>query len=260
VFDEHGFHTYRTDARSEISSPRDGSIDSHGGFVFIDTAEGNGRTIRRLNFLGEPETYYPEIPRSSNWSPRHLLITGDGHYVTVDRSGLLAKHDDRTGALVWKLQLVETEWEGSDLLGRPAEAPDGRIYVPNTRLGQIEVVSRNGELLTAFGIPGTKRGELSFPVGVAFEPEGRILVLDRMRHVVLVFDSNHRFLSESGRVGFAPGDFYHPVAIAASSDGLVYVAQGFEGRIQVFRLLDTASGEGALPTSEPAVKRGNVSE
>jgi DNA-binding beta-propeller fold protein YncE len=257
VFDRHGLHRFRTDAISGISTPRDGSIDSRGGFVLTDAVDGHGRTIRRLNFLGEPEAYDPEIP-GDNWTPHHLIITKDGHYLSVDRSGLLAKHDALTGALMWKLELADPALERSDLLGRPAEASDGTIYVPSAGLRMILVVSGDGRLMTSFGVPGIKRGELSFPVAVTIGPDQKILALDRMRHRILVFDSSHNFLGESGRLGFAPGDLYHPLAIAGSPDGRVYVAQGYKGRIQVFRVLDTASAPGTSSLSGSADPPGDV--
>ena len=240
LFDAGGFHRFRTDVSARISSPMDGSIDRTGGFVFTDRAQEGGRTIGRLNRLGEPLAYRPRPPRSG-WTPNRLLIARDGHYVTLDRSGLLAKHDASTGELIWSLPLVASDSERADLLGRPAEAPDGRIYVPGGLMRAALIVSPDGRLLGSFGRQGSRRGEFIFPVAVAFDSGGRVLVLDRMRHKILLFDGDHRFIEEFGRIGLAPGDLYHPVAMAAGSDDRVYVAQGFEGRVQVFRLLDSES-------------------
>ncbi|MFH1754578.1 MAG: NHL repeat-containing protein [Candidatus Latescibacterota bacterium] len=254
IFDARGFHLYRTDATSDIAAPKDGSIDSQGGFVFTDLAAEGKRTIERLNYLGEPEVYNPEIPREG-WSPRHLIITTDGHYITVDRSGLLAKHDSQSGSLIWMLELVDPESENADMLGRPTEAPDHRIYIPGSKMRTIFYVSPDGDLLGSFGRRGTQRGEFTFPIGVAFDSVGRVLVLDRMRHKILLFTSEHEFVDEFGRMGDGPGNLYHPVAIATSPDGRVYVAQGFEGRVQVFRLIDTASAPSALNLSKPTAER-----
>jgi hypothetical protein len=63
-----------------------------------------------------------------------------------------------------------------------------------------------------------------------------VLVLDRLRARVLVFDRDHRFVTEFGATGSRPGDFYHPVALAVSADDRLYVAQGYLGRVNVFRL------------------------
>jgi len=249
IFDDRGFHRYRTNAISGISAPRDGSIDFKGGFVFTDAVTAGSRTIKRLNYLGEPEDFAPEDPHE-DWDPRHLIITADGHYITVSRLGLLAKHNADDGSLIWKLQLADPDSENADLLGRPTESPDHKIYIPGSRIRQVLVVSPDGELLDSFGRPGNKRSEFTFPIGVAFDPAGRVLVLDRMRHKILLFSSEHEFVDEFGRMGDGPGSFYHPLAIASSPDGRVFVAQGFEGRVQVFRLMDTASAPRASNLSK----------
>jgi DNA-binding beta-propeller fold protein YncE len=235
VFDARGFHRFRTDRASGLSTPRNGCLDAEGRFVLTDAAGSGTRTIRRLNFLGEPEPYRAEPP-AERWLPRHLALAADGDYLTVDEAGLLAKHDAETGALRWTVALAEPGWERAGLLGRPAVAPDGRIYVPDAGYGRVVVVAADGSSHGSFGTKGVKRGELAFPVGVAFSPDGRVLVLDQMKHVVSIFDPEHRFLNEAGRVGTRPGDFYNPVGMAAGPDGRIYVCQGFEGRIQVFRL------------------------
>jgi DNA-binding beta-propeller fold protein YncE len=250
LFDSRGLHRFRTDLASRISRPQSGHLDAQGDFVLTDLEDGRQQTIRRLNFLGEPVAYEPEIPREG-WLPQRLLLTRDGGYVTVSRTGLLAKHDPETGALLWMLELASPEWERADLLGQPAEAGDGRIYVPSADRGAVFLVSSDGRSDGAFGSHGTKRGELASPVGVAFAPDGHVLVLDQMRHVVLVFDSDHRFVTEFGHVGSGPGDFYFPLAIAAASDGRVFISQGFEGRVQVFRFR-ADEADGARTADDPA--------
>jgi len=240
VFDGRGLHRFSTSGAAGLVAPLDADIDPRGDFVCTDLVRKAVRTIRRFNFLGEPVRYEPQSA-GEDWSPVHLTVAPDGHYLTVDGTGLLAKHDSVTGALLWRLSLAEAGWERADQLGRPAIAPDGTIHVPNAGLGRVHVVSQDGESITSYGERGTKPGELSFPVSVAFGPEGSFLVLDRMRHKLLVFDSEYRFVEEFGRVGFDPGAFYHPLAVAATPEGTVFVTQGFEGRIQRFRL------EGVVP-------------
>ncbi len=239
VFDARGLHRFRTDRTSRLSMPRSACLDAEGGFVLTDSAPERGRTIRKLNFLGEPLAYEPERPRD-DWSPVHLSIAADGNYLTVDMKGLLAKHDAATGALLWSRALEDPSWERADLVGRPVEAPDGRIYVPHAGVGHVLFVAPDGSASDWFGEKGTKRGELAFPAGVAFAPNGLILVVDRMKHAVLAYDSRHKFVTEFGRAGFAPGDFYFPQSVAADANGTVWVAEGFEGRVQVYHLGDSA--------------------
>ncbi len=258
VFGSDGSRRFRTDRLSGVSSPSDASIDDHGGFVFTDVSTVGERTIKRLNFLGEPVPFTPERPNDS-WQPVHLAIAANGDYLTVDRKGLLVRHDSGTGALIWTVELSDPTYDRSDLMGRPAESPDGTIYVPSAGSFGVLVVSAEGKRLTDFGERGGKRGEVSFPVGVSIGPDGTVFVLDRMRHRVLVFDSEHEFVAEFGRIGDAPGDLYHPMAIASDPEGHVWIAQGFQGRVQAFRYRDDGSGAGMSRLLGPAETRDGMS-
>ncbi|MEZ4387255.1 MAG: NHL repeat-containing protein [Candidatus Krumholzibacteriia bacterium] len=226
---------FRSQRLARLSYPQDGAVDPAGRIVFTDRAPAGGSQIRRLTILGEPDVYEAERP-DADWNPQHLLITRDGAYVSLDpTAGLLTKHDPQNGHLVWARSCRIEGLEGEQL-GRPAEAPDGRLYVPGGDLRLVMVLSPEGQLLETFGRFGSAPGRVILPVGVAFGPAGEVLVLDRLRAKVLVFTADHEFVTEFGSIGFRPGQFYHPLSLAATGDGQVYITQGFEGRVQVFQL------------------------
>lgn len=247
LFDSHNTRLFSTAGVAGLADPMDMAVEASGGFVCTDSRAEGGRTIRRLDFFGQPIPFEPERP-SESWQPEHLLLTRDGDYVTTDASnGFLAKNDAETGALLWKVALQKDGAGEMIGIGRPAEAPDGRLYLPIPGNREIAVLSPEEEFETAFGTPGGAKGRLSFPVGVAFCPDGTIAVLDKMRHIVLLYDDQYRFVSEFGRFGMGPTDLYYPTSIAATPDGRVYVAQGFEGKIHLFRF--TATGAALLNAS-----------
>ncbi len=234
LFNDHNIPTYRSNAAARISYPSDGCVDHQGRLLCIDRLGGDRHGIRRLNAYGEPDTYAAAQPLGP-WNPEHLTVTRDGAYLSLDsRHGTLTKHDPTTGELLWQRQVCDPSDEDI-FLGRPVEAPDGRIYIPGGNMRRILVLDAEGHILDSFGEFGSAEGYFSLPVAASFSPEGDLLVLDRMRHKVMVFDQDHRFVSEFGNMGAAPGQFYHPVSMAATADGRVYVAQGFMGRVQVFR-------------------------
>lgn len=220
-----------------LSNPMDAALTADGGFVFLDTNENQERTIRRLDLVGEPLPYLAASP-AKGWRPQHLTVTSDGHFLTLDTmTGLLVKHDAATGDILWSRKLWQSK--SSDLIcGRPSEAPDGRLYIPVSQEHRIQVLTAEGDQIESFGVVGSTPGKFSFPVDVAFGPHDTVLVLDRMRHLIMVFDQDNKFISEYGRMGAAPGAFYHPVSLAYAS-GRAYVAQGFEGRVQVYDVLST---------------------
>jgi len=220
-----------------LSSPSDAALTADGGFVFLDSNSEQARTIRRLDLVGEPVSYLAVSP-VAGWRPDHLTLSADGHFLTLDNtSGLLVKHDHQSGEVLWSRSL----WSNTGaetVCGRPAVSPDGSIYIPLSQDHRILVLTADGRPDGSFGTLGTTPGKFSFPVDVAFGPLGTVMVLDRMRHVILVFDQEHQFITEYGRMGASPGAFYHPASLAYAS-GRVYVAQGFEGRVQVYDVFST---------------------
>jgi hypothetical protein len=226
---------FRTSHLAGMASPWDGSVDQAGRVVYAERGIEARGTLRRLNVFGEPDGFTAAMP-DSLWNPQHVIVTRDGNYLSLDaQSGLLAKHDAGTGALIWQRYCTLDGVVGENL-GRPAEAPDGRLYVPGGDLRAVLVLSADGEFLAAFGRFGSAPGRMVLPVGVTFGPAGEVLVLDRLRAKILLFSTTHEFVTEFGNMGFRPGQLYHPVALAATPDGRIYVAQGFQGRVQVFRL------------------------
>ncbi len=79
------------------------------------------------------------------------------------------------------------------------------------------------------------------PLGVATDVQGRIYVADTNNHRVCVFTNKGLFNFEFGSYGPDIGDgkwqgggFNRPYGVAVSEDGRIYVADMFNGRIQVF--------------------------
>lgn len=252
LFDPQNIVLFSTGPIAGLSDPLDLVVEASGGFVCTDGRPEGGRTVRRLDFYGFPLAYEPERPLDF-WQPERLLIARDGHYITTDpANGLLAKHDAATGALLWKRSLQDLHSGDVLALGKPAEGPDGRLYLPVPGDRQVMVLSTDGQLETSFGTPGGARGRLAFPIGVAFCPDGSIAVLDKMRHVILLYDEQHSFVSEFGEFGMDPSDLYYPAAIASTGDGRVVVVQGFEGRIHVFRF--SATGAANVTASRSRLK------
>lgn len=240
---------FDTTSSSGLSSPQDLVVDSSGGFVCTDSRPEGGRTIRRLDFYGLPFAYVAERP-AAFWQPEHLTLLRDGNYLTTDATnGLLVKSDAATGAILWTRHAQDLQMEEIVGLGRPAEAPDGRLFMPVPGNRQVMVLSAEGEFLETFGVPGGARGRLAFPIGVAFCPDGSIAVLDKMRHKVLLYDQENQFVAEFGTFGLGPSDLYYPESIASTADGRLYVVQGFEGRVHLFRF--SATGAGNVTASRP---------
>lgn len=237
VFNASGVETFRTTGYARLVQPDDGAIDHAGRLLGITMVDGSARALARLDVYGEPDGWKAELPRD-DWRPEHVLVAADGNYVTIDgASGLMAKHDAETGAVMWSAVIARPEAEDKDLemgLGRPVQLSDGAYAVSGSNLHRILVVAEGGEVTSAFGRFGSSPGRMVAPVAVAEGPAGSLLVLDQMRHKVIAFGRDGTFISEYGSIGDAPGAFYHPVSMATDGSGHLYVAQGYRGLVQVF--------------------------
>lgn len=237
VFNGADVETFRTTGYAGLSQPDDGAVDQAGRLLGITLVDGAQRALARLDVYGEPDGWTAASPRDG-WNPDHVMVARDGNYVTIDgTSGLLAKHDAATGAVLWAKVIAEPEPEDRDLemgLGRPVQLADGSFAVPGSNLHRILLVAEDGEVRSSFGRFGTSPGRMVAPVAVAEGPAGSLLVLDQMRHKILAFDGQQEFITEFGSLGDAPGAFYHPVSMATDGTGHLYVAQGYRGRVQVF--------------------------
>jgi predicted membrane-bound mannosyltransferase/sugar lactone lactonase YvrE len=142
-----------------------------------------------------------------------------------------------------------------------AVAPDGSIYVADSRNHRIEKFDANGQLMLAWGSYGASAngqiaapGTFNEPWGIAVGPDGSVYVADTWNHRIQKFDANGKFLLTWGHEG--QGDqfdaLWGPRAVAVDGAGRVFVADTGNKRIAVF----DANGVGL--TSIGVVGKGGV--
>ncbi len=152
-------------------------------------------------------------------------------------------------------------------LDRPrgvAFAPNGNMYVADSRNARIVVLKPDGTFVTQFGTaadaskgaaPG---GTFLEPWGVAVGKDGTVYVADTWNHRVQVFDANHNPLGMWGHfeqvAANQPGTsdgFWGPRDITVDDQDRIYVADTGNKRIRVYskqgQLLNTIGGAGAGP-------------
>src|SRR5579859_6743739 len=123
-----------------------------------------------------------------------------------------------------------------------ALAPDGSIYVADSRNNRIEKFDANGKLLLAWGTLGTldaktaNPGTFNEPWGVAVGADGSVYVTDTWNHRVQKFDANGQFIKMWGIFGQGetPDAFWGPRAIVIDGQGRIYVSDTGNKRIVVF--------------------------
>jgi WD40 repeat protein len=124
-----------------------------------------------------------------------------------------------------------------------AVAPDGRVYVADSREDTVKVYAPNGKRAGTIGGTGAEDGQLSFPVAVAADGFG-VVVADQGNHRVQVFDDKGRWVrsfgalpaSDAASLADLRGRFTTMSGIALK-DGDVYVVDSAHGHVQVLDAL-----------------------
>ena len=123
-----------------------------------------------------------------------------------------------------------------------AVAPDGSIYVTDSRNHRIQHFAADGALLGTFGSNGdislgdAPIGTFNEPWGIAVAPNGDVFVSDTWNHRIQRFTSEGKPIKMWGVFGGSdtPDGLYGPRGIAVSTDGRVFVADTGNKRIMVY--------------------------
>jgi predicted membrane-bound mannosyltransferase/sugar lactone lactonase YvrE len=123
-----------------------------------------------------------------------------------------------------------------------AIAPDGSIYVADSRNNRIQHLSSSGEVINTWGkyadiaqgeAPG---GTFNEPWGIAVAPDGYVYVADTWNYRIQKFTADGEFISMFGTNGFGetPTSLYGPRAVVVDAEGNLYIADTGNKRILVF--------------------------
>jgi peptidylamidoglycolate lyase len=132
---------------------------------------------------------------------------------------------DRAGNLL--MTLGERGGSGQDdaHFNQPTDvavAPDGSFYVSdgygNTRVMKF---SREGKLLSSWGMPGSLVGQFDTPHSIALDSDGHVYVADRGNARVQIFDADGNLLDE-----WKGSTLGRPWAIRFDAKGNVYIVDG----------------------------------
>jgi len=131
--------------------------------------------------------------------------------------------------------------EGEGQLNYPtliAIGPDGQVYVSDSLNFRVQVFSADGSPIRSFGRLGDAVGEFARPKGLGVDAEGRVYVVEGLYDVVNIFDPEGRLLLTFGGAGRAEGSFWLATDLTVDHRGRVFVADSYNGRVQVFQVLD----------------------
>jgi DNA-binding beta-propeller fold protein YncE len=136
---------------------------------------------------------------------------------------------------------------GDEVLNEPRGidiAPDGSIYVADSKNNQIKHFSTTGILLDAWGSFGSITDDSAGAVGstfyepwdVAVSSDGTVYVADTWNHRIQKFTADGQFISMWGYFATdnTPLAYWGPRGITVDADGNVYFADTGNKRIMVF--------------------------
>jgi DNA-binding beta-propeller fold protein YncE len=209
---------------TSLNYPQGISFDANGDLYLVDS--NNGRVAifspdgKLKNSIGEvggyPEAFY---------TPKGIFV-GDKIYACNTRNHRLSVFDKNTYELIGSY---------GDLGDDPKDLPqgtlayhfrlptdvevaeDGKIYVVDSKHGQIKVLAQNGEFLFSFGENGSGEGQFNLPEGITLDRQSNVYVCDAMNGRIQKFDSRGNFLSALKE------GLKRPVSICIDSEGKFYV-------------------------------------
>lgn len=241
IFDADGAFRYQIPGGDAFAYPRDVAVDPEGYLVVLADRRG-GPAVVELDFdgrfLGEVGlSGLPEGTASPNLVSLALSPAGDRIYL-VDTENLRLWIAGRDGTVVGSLDLgkgLEGDAERRDrFLGR-VDVYGERVLVAVPSEGQVWTYALDGALRGRLGTKGTSRCHLAAPNAAALTASGHAVVLDQQKMLLSTWAlSGNRCLEEHYGIGAAPGFLYFPHDLALDARGRLYVAQGFEGRVQVY--------------------------
>jgi RHS repeat-associated protein len=133
------------------------------------------------------------------------------------------------------------ETTGTTEGGGTALPPTRTVYGPATGMPEEERFICPGEcdagapqFSGSFGSPGSGKGQLNGPRGVAADNKGHVWVVDRANNRVEEFNQAGEYLGQFGSSGSGNGQFKEPWGIAAGADGNLWVVDTGNFRVEEF--------------------------
>lgn len=257
IFDRDGQFDFQVLGSTEMSSPEDIAVDpdgyllvaasrgrSHGAILELDF---DGLFLRQIEIAGLPAG--AETPRVTSLA---LSPTGDRIYAVdaankslwiVGRDGtVLAGIDYRLGR--------EGDGDSADLMLGRVDVYGERVLVPVTSDGEVRLLDLEGRPIGVVGIRGGSRCRMLRPVAAALGDDGEVLVVDEQRMVLTRWQiDGNRCTGDFLRIGAEPGMLYFPADLGLDAEGRFYIAQTFEGRVQMYEGLGVRAAAPALGTA-----------
>ncbi len=168
-------------------------VDSNNGRIALYDLDGNYQTsFGKIG--GYPDAFY--TPKGIHITDKIYVCNTRNHFISVYEKNtfrLIAKYGDLgddakdlpVGSLDYRFRLP------TDLV----TSNDGRIYVVDSKHGQVKVLDSEGRYLSKFGELGSGEGQFNTPEGIALDKDQNIYVCDSFNSRIQKFSSDGKFIS-----------------------------------------------------------------
>lgn len=229
--------------RQNIIRPMDIAVDSRGVIYVVDPGVSGVHMFDRKNkqykvLRLEHNTALPS-PVSISLGPDNQIFVSDSQLGKVFhyRPG-----DDHLSTLSLDVQVHQPT-------GLAYDQQLDRLYITDTFMHRIIVVSANGTFIQEIGSRGAGKLEFNYPTYLSVDKEHRIYVTDSLNFRIQILDQNGALISMFGKLGNATGNLLRPKGVSTDSDGHIYIVDGLFNAIQIFN----ENGQLLMPVGE----RGN---
>ena len=251
VFDSEGLFLYEMRGGDVFTGPQDVAIDPDGRLVVaasyqlhpaVIELDFDGLFLREIRLSGLPDGLASPLVGSLAISPR-----GDRLYL-LDAANLRVWITDRDGAVRGSIDAGEglSERQARDIILGHVDVYGETVLLPVPSSSQVRLFDLDGKPVKTLGMRGTAPCTLAFPTAAALAGDDEVVIIDQQRMVLLRWSvSSNRCLGDYLGLGDAPGFVYFPMDIALDRSGQLFVAQGYEGRVQMYEKMTPAPGPAA---------------
>lgn len=245
IFDENGAPLFAFSDDEHLREPSRVAVDHEDRIYVLD---GDHARIKTYSYRGEFLAYLALPGFDPAEKPSFTAIAFDRNgdlYVGESRSGQVLAYDRK---LQPRLKLGSYGSGPGQLDGITGIALDDKyVYVASQDGIAVQIFTRQGRFVRAWGYHDAGLHNVSLPAGIAVDAKGRVALLDTLRQEVKYFDPDGKLIDLFAGLGRQPGAVSYPTDLSMDRKGRLCVADGGNRRVQILAPIDASPAPERAP-------------